>query len=365
MNIGIGIFVICVIFTMIYFMSRDSDEPRKNNEPRQNTNSSRRTEVKTDEDEDEDLSEDILTAENTKQQYHPYEITFDKTTDDDSVNLTLAANKDVKELQRICDAVDECHGFTSDGWLKSSLGDENNWKQEEGVDIFEKYLKTSKTEDSTYLAPELIDVPVDKRFNLTLEKHPFKKIKNKTVDETAVDLQHIPDRTPSELQAICNRYPNCAGFTSDGWLKESLGNWRDWPKKPGTHIYEKWKRTDVHDWAEYLDKGLINVEVDDRSALSHAKHPYKIIPGKNVDSTAENLQQVPSKNVKEMQQLCDALEDCAGFTSDGWLKKSLGKWRDWPKEKDSTIYEKWKRTDIHDWAKYLEPDLISVPVEIR
>merc|ERR1719163_2347608 len=67
-------------------------------------------------------------------------------------NLERLAGKSVEELEEICSEKPECVGFTSEGWLKSSLAEPGDWYDWDGGDLYIKMLNgVPATESPTKL----------------------------------------------------------------------------------------------------------------------------------------------------------------------------------------------------------------------
>ena len=82
---------------------------------------------------------------------------------------------------------------------------------------------------------------------------------------------------------------------------------------------------------------------------------YKIIP--NRDHGGDDLFQATQykNNPDKLKTICDTLgDDCAGFNSNGWMKKTLGDWKAWDIT-NTTLYEKWgENTPQQQGYEYLQ-----------
>ena len=110
-----------------------------------------------------------------------------------------------------------------------------------------------------------------------------------------------------DIALICINNPDCAGFNSNGFLKETLSNFSDW-----------YKWTDDSSRGFYTKKPLPGIQ----SSLGDFDfHPL-------MDSLGGDLDKI-NGNIDELAVACRNHPDCVGFNSNGFLKKILNDFSDW------------------------------------
>lgn len=183
----------------------------------------------------------------------------------------------------------------------------------------------------------------------------------------------VPGASIEALSAACNRYRECVGFTSGGWLKKSLLPRAQWkvdatsPLSSGLYVAENMNlcAADLHHCGPrsvcradaeptytcecaqgYVDAGPACIPAqsghqytpDALDWLDQPPHkkstPYVFfqgvdVPGGDVMYADEAVKLDGPAKMAALRTLCDQLPACIGFNTNGFLKHAIAPMRHW------------------------------------
>ena len=227
--------------------------------------------------------------------FHPY-------MDSGGGDLTNPGG-DLDNFKTVCDAMKNCKGFNTNGFLKSSITTEDKWGR-----MSENSTEGLYTKDGYDDAPDETD------------KTPAYNILPKTDYINQGDLGE-QDGTPASCIDICESKSGCTGFVSNGnhcWFKN---------KNAKTPAYNS--------TVNYYYKG----NAPSGAAIVPPTSKYDFVQGMDAGTDIVNK----SGSIDDLKIACDADVNCMGFNTNGVLKTSLppkDQWKNWTKDSDKGLYIK-------------------------
>jgi hypothetical protein len=140
------------------------------------------------------------------------------------------------------------------------------------------------------------------------------------VESREGNIVRIRDTDVPSLKDWCSTRPDCLGFNTSGWMKNTIAPMSDW-----------WTFTEDSSQGLYL-KDLKPVE---QSQLTYDFHPF-------MDSGGNDITNVTG-DVPQMQDWCSANTECLGFNTNGWMKRAIqpqSEWQSWTDDSLKGLYVK-------------------------
>ena len=129
-------------------------------------------------------------------------------------DIIYLPDKTAHQLKDFCDRDAACVGFSTKGWIKSSLGTRSEW-----------YRWSEAADEGIYVkAGSYMYYP--------------------GLDSILGDIVHLPELAVNELKAYCDSDSSCAGFNTNGWIKSSLqqrSEWHSWSISAEEGLYVKYR----------------------------------------------------------------------------------------------------------------------------
>ena len=140
--------------------------------------------------------------------------TFYQGQDSAQGDITYLPGRTAQQLKDFCNRDATCIGFSTKGWLKSSLGTRSEW-----------YRWSEATDEGIYVkAGSYMYYP--------------------GLDSSLGDIVHLPGLTVNELKVYCDSDSSCVGFNTNGWIKNSLqsrSEWHSWSMSAEEGLYVKYR----------------------------------------------------------------------------------------------------------------------------
>ena len=140
--------------------------------------------------------------------------TFYQGQDSAQGDITYLPGRTAQQLKDFCDRDTACVGFSTKGWLKSSLGTRSEW-----------YHWSETADEGIYVKAG------------SYMYHPG-------LDSSLGDIVHLPGLAVNELKVYCDSDSSCVGFNTNGWIKNSLqsrSEWQSWSMSTEEGLYVKYR----------------------------------------------------------------------------------------------------------------------------
>jgi len=219
-------------------------------------------------------------------------------------DIACVGKKNIDDLIFNAELFDNCIGFNTLGYLKNNIDINkliilNTGDPNDGLFInIKKY--NNKYENKIIIPP----------------KNKFINIINKTIDNDDNEIKKIDNLNINNLINEIKNNTECIGFTTDGSLKKNI-NLSLCKDSDTNNIYI--------DFDKYIKLNYTNFKLENNinnsSLIKIINDKYIFI--QNFDINENNMLFDNTKNIIEMMEIANNMEDCIGFNSFGFFKNNI------------------------------------------